>query len=338
MIHLKKHFVIGFAFLMTVALAACGAAATPASVPGSGASAPQESAAQRAPAPTSAPAATRAPEPTGGAAKSANGQASPSQQTRMIIKNGEMQLLVNDTDRAIEKVTDAAVNNGGYIVSSRTDLANGFKSARITMGVPVEQFEVVQRQLRSLATAVLSDVASGQDVSDEYVDLQSQLTNQQATAARIREFLKDARTVEEALKVNDQLSQVESGIEKIKGRLQFLKDRSAFSTIIVDLVPVRPTPTPTPTATPTPTPTPTFWQPDKTAEKATSTLSGLLRFAGDAIIWIVIVLGPCLIPLALIVALIAYLRRRARKKAPQAALAELPAEPQKPASGGPSGN
>ncbi len=328
---MKKGFVIGATFLVAVALAACGAAPAP--------YAPQENAARVAPAPTAAPAATRAPEPTGAvAAKTTNGQASPSQQTRMIIKNGEMQLLVEDTDHAIEKVTDAAVNSGGYIVSSRTDLTNGFKSARITMGVPVEQFEVVQRQLRSLASAVLSDVASGQDVSDEYVDLQSQLNNQQATSARIREFLKDAKTVEEALKVNDQLSQVESEIEKIKGRLQFLKDRAAFSTIIVDLVPVRPTPTPTPTATPTATPTPTFWQPDKTAERASNTLSGLLRFAGDAIIWIVIVLGPCLIPIALIIALIVYLRRRARKKAPKTPPAAPPAELQKPPSSGPTGN
>jgi hypothetical protein len=278
-------------------------------------------------APTSAPAATSAPKaPAATTSNSSGASASPNQQSRMIIKNGEMSLLVEDTDRALEKVTDAAVNNGGYIVSSRTDFANGFKSARITMGVPVEQFEVVQRQLRSLATQVLSDVASGQDVSDEFVDLQSRLNNQQATAARIREFLKDAKSVEEALKVNDQLSQVENEIEKIKGRMQFLKDRSAYSTIVVDLVPVRPTPTPTPTATPTPTPTPTFWQPDKTAEKATNTLGGLLRALGDALIWIVIVLGPCLVPLALIVLLVVYLRRRAQKKA----LKSPETEPQKP--------
>jgi glycine cleavage system regulatory protein len=85
----------------------------------------------------------------------------------MIIKNGEMTLLVNDTDRALEQVTDAAVNNGGYIVSSRTAMDRGYKAARITMGVPVEQFEAVQRQLRALAVQVLADTSSGQDVSDQ---------------------------------------------------------------------------------------------------------------------------------------------------------------------------
>jgi len=62
--------------------------------------------------------------------------------------------------------------------------------------VPVDQFETVQRRMRALAVQVLNDTASGQGVRTEYVDTQSRATHLEATAARIREFLKQAQDVD----------------------------------------------------------------------------------------------------------------------------------------------
>lgn len=236
-----------------------------------------------------------------------NVQVSPYQANRLIIKNGEMNLLVANTDRAVDQVTDIAVNSGGYIVSSRTWFDGEFKFATLTMGVPVDQFETVQRQLRAIAATVLSDTASGQDVSEEYVDLQSRLTNLEATAARIREFLDQAKTVEEALQVNARLTEVENEIEQIKGRMNYLKDRAAFSTIVVNLEPQRPTPTPTPT------PTPVAWMPGKTVEAAAGTLGSLLRGLGDLVIWFAVVVVPFLVPAAIVGVIVV---RGRRKKTP----------------------
>ncbi|CAG0931415.1 hypothetical protein TFLX_02148 [Thermoflexales bacterium] len=227
--------------------------------------------------------------------------AAPRSSIRMIIKNGEMALLVADTDRALEQATDIAVNSGGYVVSSRTWNTGDYKSATLTMGVPSDQFEAVQRQLRALALKVQGDTSSGQDVSDEYVDLQSRLTNLEATAARIRELLKDAKDVDEALQVNLKLSEVESEIEQIKGRMQYLKDRSAFSTMVVNFEPQRPTPTPE------------AWQPGKTVEEAANSAGGLLRNLVDAAIWLVVAYGPVLIPLAIVLGLIVRAQRKRAK-------------------------
>jgi hypothetical protein len=168
--------------------------------------------------------------------------------------------------------------------------------------VPSDQFEAVQRQLRALAVEVLSDTSSGQDVSDEFVDLQARLTNLEATAARIRELLKDAKDVDEALQVNIKLSEVESEIEQIKGRMQYLKDRSAFSTIVVNLQPD------------VPTPTPEAWQPGKTVENAAKSAGNLLRGLIDGAIWLVVALGPVLILLAIVVWLIVRAQRKRAKR------------------------
>ena len=222
----------------------------------------------------------------------------------MIINNGEMSLMVANTDRAIDLVTSAAVDSGGYIVSAKTWVQDGYKYATINMGVPSDQFEAVQRQLGTLAIEVLIDTSSGQDVSDEYVDLQSELTNLEATRARIREFLDKATTVEEALQVNAQLTEIEGQIGQVKGRMQYLKDRSAFSTILVNIEQQRPTPTPYPTATPT------YWQPDETLSDAGDALGEILQGLGDLLIWLVVVVAPLAIPLVMVVLVVRRLRKK----------------------------
>ncbi len=306
----RKLFVLlSLLTLSGILVVACAPAAAPTPAPAqlramqdaaSGA-APALAQATAAPAqPTSAPAADQS---------SANLPNSvPNSQIRMIIKNGEMTLLVADTDRALDQATGIAVDSGGYIVSSKTWLQDGHKYASLTMGIPSDQFEAAQRRLRGLALEVQNDTASGQDVSQEYVDLQSRLTNLEATAARIREFLDKATKVADALEVNQQLSDVEGQIEQVKGRMQFLKDRSAFSTIALTLNPQVPTPTPTPTATPV------AWQPGKTVESAGNALSGVLQSLGDMLIWLGIVVLPFAIPLAIVVAVIVFFNRRKSRK------------------------
>ncbi|MBI5568213.1 MAG: DUF4349 domain-containing protein [Chloroflexi bacterium] len=294
--------------VIVLMVSACSPAAAPTPAPalmrqeaGSG-SAPAQPVA--APAPPAADAVSANSSGATTSIKNPSG-ASPYQANRMIIKNGEMSLMVANTDRAIDQVTSAAVDSGGYIVSGRTWVQDGYKYATINMGVPSDQFEAVQRQLRTLAIEVLNDTASGQDVSDEYVDLQSRLTNLEATRARIREFLDKATKVEEALQVNAQLTEIEGEIEQVKGRMQYLKDRAAYSTILVNIEQQRPTPTPYPT------PTPTYWQPGETLSDAGDALGDILRNLGDLAIWLVVVVAPLAVP---VVGVVLVARRARRKK------------------------
>jgi len=157
-------------------------------------------------------------------------------------------------------------------------------------------------------------------VTDQYVDLQSQLQNLEATRARIQEFLKDAKTVDEALRINQELANIESQIEQIKGRMNYLNDRSAFSTITVNFEPELPilTPTPTPTVAPPHTPIPTAtlkpWKPGETFGEAKQTVTVAYRGIFDFLIWLVVVVLPILLPPALVVWLLWKLfTRKARK-------------------------
>jgi hypothetical protein len=240
--------------------------------------------------------------------------------SRMIIKNADLTLQVRDVDIAIDGVTQVAGDLGGYIISSRVwyQDTNGksMKYTTITLGVPVEQFETMLRRLRNLSVKVLDESATGEDVTDQFVDLESQLQNLQATRDRLREFLKAAKTVDEALKVNQELTKIEGQIEEIQGRMNYLQNRSAFSTITVTLQPVPPefTPTPTPTATmtrtPTATSTPVPWKPGETFNSASRTLSTTYKGIGNFLIWMFTFVLPVIAPPLLILWAIWYFARR----------------------------
>ena len=107
---------------------------------------------------------------------------------RLIIKDGSVRLLVVNTDVAIDRTTQVVEDVGGYIISSRVwyqeHYGENLKYATITIGVPVDEFERALRRLRELAVRVLDETASGQDVTDEYVDLESRLENLTATRDR----------------------------------------------------------------------------------------------------------------------------------------------------------
>ncbi len=230
---------------------------------------------------------------------------------RMIIKNAEISLRVAETDVAIDRVTQIVADSGGYIVSSRIWYQDwgleSYKYATISIGVPVDQFEITLRRLRDTAVKVLDEHAGGEDVTDQFIDLESRLRNLESTRDRILDFLEAAQTVEEALKVNQQLSEIEGQIEAIQGQMNYLEDRAAFSTIFISLEPelpeLVPTPTPTPTITPTPTATPTRvpYNASQTVNRASHVLGGTYRVLLDIAIWLGVFVLPILAPVILVI-------------------------------------
>lgn len=234
---------------------------------------------------------------------------------RMIIKNADIRLMVQDTDIAIDRATQVVGDAGGYIVSSRVWYQDYYdhslKYATVTIGVPVDEFERTLVRLRDLALRVVDETAAGDDVTEQYVDLQSQLTNLEATRSRIQEFLQDAKTIDEALRINQELANLEAQIEQIKGRMNYLDDRAAFSTITINFEPEFPALTPTPTATPVPTATPIPWNPGQTLDDATGTVTVLYQGIANFMIWLVVVIVPVVLPPAIILwALWKWMNRR----------------------------
>lgn len=272
--------------------------------------------------------ATAAPAPTGGASedelrsKSSENTAAqpvvqplpqsplPNDPNRKIIKDATFNLEVENVETALSRLGSIAAQSSGYVLETRTDFSrNDKRSAVVKFAVPVEQFEASMQRVRETARRVISEQSSGVDVSQEFVDTQSQIANLEATQARIREFLQQATSVEDALRVNAELTSIEGQIGQLKGRLQFLAQRSAFSTVTVQvqqpLLPAQPEAAP-------------GWQPNSVAQQAYATLTTILQGLATVVIWLGIVVLPLLLPFVLLGIIIARMRR-SRAPRPEAA-------------------
>lgn len=262
-----------------------------------------------------APAAQEGEEPLPAATPIAPDVGTTRDPSRKIIKNADMIIEVESVDIAMSRIGNAAAEVGGYVLETRTDLTrDGAAGAVVKIAVPVDRFEATLERIRETATRLISEHASGTDVSQEYVDVQSQIDNLEATQARVREFLEQATTVEESLRVNAQLNEIERQISQLKGRLQYLAQRTAFSTITVQMQQVPPDITPTPTATPP------VWSPGDTANQAYGTLSAILQAIATVAIWVGVVGVPLSLPVVLIWLIVRGFRHRSQQpRAPGAA-------------------
>lgn len=85
------------------------------------------------------------------------------------------------------------------------------------------------------STRVIDRVISGQDVTEEFVDLESRLKSKKQVEERLLEFMEDAEKTEDLLKISDDLARVQEEIETIVGRLNYLKDKTDFATVTIHI-------------------------------------------------------------------------------------------------------
>ena len=233
-----RRLLIGLVVLAVVALAGCsrgggdqsggGApSAQPATEGGSTGSAGPGVAKDQAGAGTSAaPAAggaVRLADPNSKLVRTAN--------VRLEVGKGK---LSDTIDRASAVVTGLG---GDYVGSSTTvprggsdDVATG----QVTFRVPVDKYEQALRELKGLGR-YLGEESSSKDVSSEYVDLNAQLKAWKAQEATYLKLLDKARSINDVIAIQNQLSEAQQNIERLQGQINYLGDQSARSTIVLDL-------------------------------------------------------------------------------------------------------
>ncbi|WP_322487175.1 DUF4349 domain-containing protein [Chloroflexus sp.] len=196
------------------------------------------------------PASNAAVEAGGGnAGDSANAPAEGNQLQyglRMVILNANLVIEVASVDQAEAKLRDAVDRVGGYILRVSTTGEGDQKMSYVSFRVPFEQFERVLADVEGVASRVISRTVDGEDVTEQYVDLASRLRNLEATHARLTALLERAGTLDETLRLNQEISAVQGQIEQVKGRMRYLEQNTNYSTITVELRPIPPVPTPEP--------------------------------------------------------------------------------------------
>jgi hypothetical protein len=155
---------------------------------------------------------------------------------RMVIYNAEMDIRVESFEKARNALEQKAKAYNGYIVQSDSNRFDGEQqSGTMTFRIPQEHFNAFLSEAEGLSVQVNHRRVSGQDVTEEYVDLESRLKSKKAVEARLLDFMKQAQKTEDLLKISSDLADVQEEIEQIAGRKKFLENQTALSTVTITL-------------------------------------------------------------------------------------------------------
>ena len=160
---------------------------------------------------------------------------------RKVIKNADLSVVVKDPEASMKAISALAEELGGYVVSSSLSQSNygpnniSLPAGSISIRVPAEKLNDVLAQIKKDAVEVTSENISGQDVTDQYVDLTSRLSAKQAAEKKLTEIMEAAEKTEDVMAVYAQLQQVQSDIEVLKGQIKYIDQSAAMSSVSVYL-------------------------------------------------------------------------------------------------------
>jgi hypothetical protein len=168
-------------------------------------------------------------------------QASTQALDRKIIRNADLTLEADSPTEGLRSITVIAESLGGFVVTSDFKQNDSGPQSRPTQTVtvivriPASQFALAVGRIREAGTRVISEKVSGQDVSEEFLDLEARLRTKKALEAQFLEIMRQARKVTDALEVQSELAEVRTDIERLEGRRRFLENQSAMSTITITI-------------------------------------------------------------------------------------------------------
>jgi len=228
---------------------------------------------------------------------------------RMIISRASLSLVVKDVEGSLGEIRTIVKDLGGYVVNSNSWYEEKQLRAHLTVRVPAKDLDEALERFRALAIEVEKESISGEDVTEEYTDLESRLRNLEAAEKQLLRIMEQAEETEDVLAVYRELVNIRGQIEQTKGRMQYLERMSAMATIDLDLIPdvlAKPL-------------VAAGWRPAGTLANALRALVRTLQFIANLAIWFVAYVLPTLLLVAIPLALLwfAWRRWRARRRTAQ---------------------
>ena len=249
------------------------------------------------------------------------------QETRVIIYTADLSLVVKDTEESVEAITQLANEQGGYVSGANVYQSGEVLRGSMSIRVPADRYLLTMEQLRGLAVRVERENASTQDVTEEFADLQARKVNLERTEAALQELLDERKRIgstSDILDVYRELTNIRGQIEQIEGRMRYLANQSALSTINIDMTPdvlYQPVSV-------------AGWEPTGVAKEALQDLVTALQGLTNIMIWLVVFALPLLliflIPLVLAVLIIRWVWQRRAGRKPVKKAQPRPKETAKP--------
>ncbi len=220
---------------------------------------------------------------------------------RVVIRESNLSLLVEDVEKTGDKIISYAKQSGGYMVDTSYTRPTESPFANITVRVPTEKLDEALVYFKSLSLKVTSENLVGTDVTDQYTDIQSRLDTLNQARAKFEEIMAKATSVDDIVNVQQQLMNIQEQIDSYKGQQKAIDENAKLTKIIVYLstdelaLPYTPD---------------TTFRPAVIFKQAVRSLLNTLRLAGEGVIWLA-VYSP-----AIIVVIVLYFGYKKLKKKP----------------------
>lgn len=226
--------------------------------------------------------------------------------TRMIVRSANMRVVVDDTARTVDAVTKAVEAMGGFVAASNVWQQGELLRATLTLRVPSDKLTPALAAIRGVSKRVEKETLSSEDVSEQYVDLDARVRNLEATEEELRQLLivarQNSKKATDVLEVHQQLTLIRGEIEQARGRMRYLSQIAAMSSITLDVVPDA-------IAQPV---VEAGWRPLVIAKNAVRALVGALQSIATVAIWFAIYIVPLFGMLGLLIGVGWKLSRKLR--------------------------
>lgn len=150
---------------------------------------------------------------------------------RKIMYKANLTMQVEDYGASQSQIRDMAALSGGYILQFTENAATFERGGTFVLKVPANGFSSFLKDLETIKHKSLQRNVQGQDVSEEYVDMEARLKAKQVVEARLLAFMEKATKTEELVSFSNELGKVQEEIERVKGRMRFIDQNVSFSTV-----------------------------------------------------------------------------------------------------------
>ncbi|OMD37409.1 DUF4349 domain-containing protein [Paenibacillus sp. RS8] len=228
---------------------------------------------------------------------------------KKLIYKANLNMEVEDYGKAQTEIRNLVTMANGYIIEFNENMSQYEQGGTFILKVPASGFSPFLNKLEQVKHESLQRSIQGQDVSEEYVDLESRLKAKQLMEAQYTEFMKKATKSTDLVAFANELGSIQETIEQIKGRMRYINQNVSFSTVELRV-----------------------YQTDESIavkekeeqgpllERASDALKGSLNALSVMFQWIVVILAgalPILIGVAIILAVVLVSRKNIRERREQ---------------------
>lgn len=226
---------------------------------------------------------------------------------RRVAYTAHVDIVVAKFSEAEEEIKASVRKEGGYVLSSniQRDERNN-QRGHLTVKVPTETFDSFLKRVEEISVEVNEQSIQGEDVTEEYIDLEARLNTKREVKKKLEQFLEEATKTEDLLNITKQIGDVQAEIEQLEGRLNVLTNQTDLATITISMTER----------------IQSFGEVGANEQKIwsrakqlfVSTLNAIVTYASSTIV-IIVGLSPIFLPIIAVVIGVFIYRKRKRKKA-----------------------